>query len=98
MMPPICCICDQDFPLKEGGLIYFKEDENDKKFNDRLKQPGFVGHPSNAFWFCGEHYQIAKRYSTLTKKEAFIHINEDIENQINNNNSPDPDELYDSEK
>ena len=71
MMPPLCCICNKDFGPNEGGLIYFTEDEDDKIANERLSQPGFVGHPPNAFWFCGKHYPAAKELSNLTKKEAF---------------------------
>jgi len=70
-MPPICCICDEDFEPNEGGLIYFKEDEDNKIANKRLRQPGFVGHPPNAFWFCEKHYTAAKKLDHLTKKEAF---------------------------
>ena len=70
MMPPECCICDKDFPPSEGGLIYFTEDEEDKKYNKRFEEPGFVGHPSNAFWFCGDHYNEALKLSNLNKKEA----------------------------
>jgi len=72
MMPPLCCICDKDFEPNEGGLIYFMEDEADKIANERLRQPGFVGHPPNAFWFCEKHYPAAKELSYLTKKEAFM--------------------------
>ncbi len=71
MMPPECCICHKDFPPNEGGLIYFTEDEQDTKFNERFKESGFVGHPSNAFWFCEKHYKKAKELSSLTRKEAF---------------------------
>ncbi|MDF1549825.1 MAG: hypothetical protein P1P88_18505 [Bacteroidales bacterium] len=71
MKPPICSICNIDFAPSEGGLIYFDEDENDKKFNERLRQPGFVGHPTNAFWFCKLHYTEASKLNHLTKKEAF---------------------------
>ena len=70
-MPPMCCICDEDFGSDEGGLIYFTETENDKIANKRLSQPGFVGHPTNAFWFCEKHYPSAKKLSHLTKSEAF---------------------------
>jgi len=76
MKPPICCICDDDFAPNKGGLIYFKEDNNDKKHNAILSQPGYTGHPSNAFWFCEKHYKKAKELSNLTKKEAFKILNE----------------------
>lgn len=71
MMPPNCCICHEDFPPDEGGLIYFAEDEADRDFNKRFEEPGFVGHPSNAYWFCKKHYKKAITLSHLTKKEAF---------------------------
>ena len=71
MMPPECCICNIDFDPNEGGLIYFAEDEEDIEFNKRFKEPGFVGHPSNAFWFCKKHYKEASKLSNLTKKDAF---------------------------
>ncbi len=73
MKPPICAICRKKFSEK-GGLIYFKETEADRNFNKRFKQKGFVGHPSNAFWFCKEHYKTAVQYKNLTKEEAFPEI------------------------
>jgi len=73
MKPPICAICNSRF-FEGGGLIYFKEDQEDKKFNKRFEREGFVGHPSNAFWFCATHYAKAKEVSHLTKKEAFLSL------------------------
>lgn len=78
MMPPECHICNKDFPPSEGGLIYFKEDEEDISFNKRFKESGFVGHPSNAFWFCEKHYLIAKKYKNYSKREALSKINEEL--------------------
>ncbi len=75
MMPPLCCICHEDFESNEGRLIYFVETEDDKIANKRLRQPGFVGHPPNAFWFCAKHYPAAKELSNLTKTEAFKILN-----------------------
>jgi hypothetical protein len=71
MMPPECCICHNDFLPEEGGLIYFTEDDEDIVFNKRLRQPGYTGHPSNAFWFCQKHIAKAKEIKHLTKREAF---------------------------
>ncbi|MBN1253153.1 MAG: hypothetical protein JXR51_03990 [Bacteroidales bacterium] len=71
MKPPICCLCNDRFEPSSGGLIYFTEDQDDKKHNEILKQPGYTGHPSNAFWFCEKHYLQAKKLSNLTKSEAF---------------------------
>ncbi len=64
MKPPICEICSDRF-FDGGGLIYFKEDEDDSVFNKRFDEEGFVGHPSNAFWFCQKHYPKAKILSRV---------------------------------
>ncbi len=70
MMPPICSICHKRFSPEEGGLSYFAEDEEDKVYNEKLRQPGYTGHPSNAFWFCGLHIAEAKKHQNLYKKDA----------------------------
>ncbi len=70
MKPPVCCICKKRF-FQEGGLVRFKETEEDKEFNKRFENKGFAGHPPNVFWFCGEHIEEARKYSHLTKIEAF---------------------------
>ncbi len=74
MKPPICSICNKPF-TGEGGLIYFKETSDDLVHNKSFNQVGFVGHPSNAFWFCGDHLISAQKYSGLTKTEAFKILN-----------------------
>jgi hypothetical protein len=76
MMPPICSICNERFDPEKGGLIYFTEDEEDKIFNERLRQPGYVGHPTNAFWFCEMHIKEANKYRNLHKDEAMKKIRE----------------------
>jgi len=70
MKPPICSICHEKFTLETGGLIYFIEDDEDKICNERLRQPGYTGHPSNAFWFCGNHIPEAEKLQNLQKHEA----------------------------
>lgn len=70
MKPPICSICHDRFTPETGDLIYFSEDEDDKKFNEKLRQPGFTGHPTNAFWFCEKHLPEAEKLQNLQKKEA----------------------------
>jgi len=87
MKPPICEICDDRF-LSGGGLIYFTQDENDKKFNERLKIKGFVGHPTNAFWFCEKHIYIARKYSDLVKTQALPKIRTEI-TEFENQEKPD---------
>jgi len=76
MMPPICSICQDRFDPMLGGLIYFIEDEEDKICNERLRQPGYSGHPSNAYWFCEIHIAEAKKYQHMQKKEAMKIIRE----------------------
>ncbi len=79
MMPPICQICKEKF-LEKGGLVYFEETEDDKIQNERLRQPGFVGHPPNAFWFCENHFTEAQKLQNLNKHEAFKILNELFKN------------------
>ena len=71
MMPPICEICSKEFnPDKEGGLIYFKEAEKGRAFERRAKAEGITGHPPDAAWFCGLHYEEAKKLVHLKIGEA----------------------------
>jgi len=70
MKPPICAVCDERF-FENGGLVYFKETEDDKKNNDRMRNTEMVGHPTNAFWFCEDHYEFSSNLKELTKIEAF---------------------------
>ena len=70
MKPPVCYICSVYLMPNEGGLVYFSEDEDDKNHNTRLEKSGYTGHPSNAFWFCSEHYSEARKLSFLQKTEA----------------------------
>jgi len=78
MKPPICEIChSRNFSNSESsGLIQFALSKDDKEFNQRFKQPGFVGHPRGLAWFCEKHYQLAKIYTHLTLKEAIEKIKE----------------------
>jgi len=75
MKPPICAICHDKF-FEGGGIIYFKVDADDELFNKRFEQEGFIGHPSNAFWFCEKHFAKAKEVEHLTKKLAMNHLKE----------------------
>ena len=71
MKPPICSICNTYFDLEEGGLVTFVPDAEDAVLLEKFKQPGFVGHPPNQFWFCGVHIDAARKVRGLTKGEAF---------------------------
>ena len=71
MMPPICEICSREFdPDKEGGLIYFKETEKGRAFERRAKAEKITGHPPDAAWFCGAHYEEAEKIVHLTIDDA----------------------------
>jgi len=71
MRPPICEICNKDFnSSKEGGLLYFKETPEGREFEKRVKEEGIVGHPPDAGWFCGEHYNEAEKLVHLTLGEV----------------------------
>jgi hypothetical protein len=68
MKPPICHICGNRF-FEGGGLIRFKETEEDIEFNKRFEQKGFIGHPSNVFWFCKDHLTKIEAFKILKKTE-----------------------------
>lgn len=70
----MCCICNKNLDSDEGGLVYFKKRPRDFEWDERAKEPGFVGHPPYAEWFCGEHYKKAKDLSDLTVDEALNQI------------------------
>ncbi|TXT60152.1 MAG: hypothetical protein BAJALOKI2v1_130034 [Promethearchaeota archaeon] len=70
MRPPICYICNKRFTPNEGGLIYFKRRESDVKWDKKAEDPGFVGHPPYAEWFCEDHYNEAYKRKHLTIDKA----------------------------
>ncbi|MBN2441100.1 MAG: hypothetical protein JXJ04_07130 [Spirochaetales bacterium] len=78
MQPPICFLCDKDFRHSEGegGLIYFALTEKDKEWHNKQREKGFVGHPPEAAWFCGDHYPEAKKLGSLTRPEAMKKLRE----------------------
>lgn len=78
MKPPICEFCSHDFRASadEGGLVYFKKTEANAAWHRKQEAEGFVGHPPEAAWFCGLHYQAAKELSHLTLPEAMRVLND----------------------
>lgn len=83
MRPPRCVVCKKGFRGRpeEGGLLSFKLSEKDKSYNERFKQPGFVGHPRGKDWFCGKHYEKAKTYRHLTLSEAIQQLKDSDEEE-----------------
>ena len=62
MKPPICEVCGEDFGPEEGGLVEFERTPSDMAWYQRAElEEGFVGHPPNVAWFCGEHIEGARR-------------------------------------
>ena len=75
VMPPICEICSREFePDKEGGLIYFKETEKGRAFEEKAKEEKWSGHPPDAAWFCGDHYEEAEKLVHLTIDDAIKNL------------------------
>jgi hypothetical protein len=70
MRPPICEFCSQRFGPDAGGLVTFRPRPEDLAVIARLQQPGYVGHPPNLGWFCGEHLAQAQGLADLTMGEA----------------------------
>ena len=70
MRPPMCAVCDKDFYGDEGGLIYFNKRPSDIAWDKKMEEEGMIGHPPYADWFCGIHYDDAKKLQDLTISEA----------------------------
>lgn len=79
MRPPECDICGKRFGPDEGDLIYFARDEAAENWHQRAEaEPGFVGHPPEAEWFCNKHLAIAKKYAHLPRKAAYVEIRKEL--------------------
>jgi len=69
--PPICAICHARFGPDEGGLVSFVLDDAARAWHERRRtEPGFVGHPPEQEWFCGEHVAAARALANKTRAEA----------------------------
>jgi hypothetical protein len=66
MRPPICALCSDRFDPQEGGVVRFADYE--------LLPEGIAGHPNGLEWFCGRHFDDAKRVAYLTSKEAIAEL------------------------
>ncbi len=71
MRPPICAVCHVRFGADEGGLCSFVLDDAARAFAKRRREePGFVGHPPQQEWFCGDHIEAARALTHLTRSAA----------------------------
>lgn len=79
MRPPICEVCEKGMRENEDcKLIYFKKSEKDLKWDEKASQPGYVGHPPYAGWFCSEHLERAEELAHLTLPEAMKILNKEF--------------------
>ena len=60
MRPPECAVCGREFGPAEGALVTFTPRPSDTEWRERSQREGFVGHPPNVEWFCGEHAVAAQ--------------------------------------
>ncbi len=72
MLPPICVFCGKDFrdDVSGGQRISFKLTDEDRAFNQRMKDKKMVGPTKGTAWFCSEHAPVALQFSNYTKSEA----------------------------
>jgi hypothetical protein len=69
MRPPECAVCGADVDPR-GGLVVFQMDPAAEKWHVRAAEPGFVGHPPNEDWFCGDHREAAEALTERPLGEA----------------------------
>jgi hypothetical protein len=70
MRPPVCRICREDLKANSGGLLYFKKNDSDLKWDKRMENEMMVGHPPYCDWFCDAHIEEAKELQHLEITEA----------------------------
>jgi len=54
----------------ECKLLYFKKGKKGFEWDKKASEPGFVGHPPYAGWFCSDHLERAEELTHLTLPEA----------------------------
>lgn len=71
MRPPLCEDCGREFdPQSEGALVRFPADEDARQWYKRAEEePGFVGHPPDLAWYCGEHLELVRHREDVTVLE-----------------------------
>ncbi|MHA1682167.1 MAG: hypothetical protein ACTSUE_14615 [Promethearchaeota archaeon] len=75
MRPPECAYCGVE---EDCELVSFKKGEKDLEWEARMEKIGGVGHPPWVDWFCKEHAVVAKKYTQMKRKEAWIKIKEEL--------------------
>ena len=82
MKPPKCEICKKNFrPIhgKSGG-IHFRLTDEEKAYNQKMRDEKKVGHPRGYGWFCEEHYKAAKEM----KGECLVDVIRELATKRNN--------------
>ncbi len=85
MKPPMCELCSSGFDLSDpelGDLLYFKKTASDKAWYKKAEEPGFVGHPPNAAWFCGDHIKKAKELLDFPLGEALQQMRSELSEYV----------------
>ncbi|MEM6722999.1 MAG: hypothetical protein AAF598_03115 [Bacteroidota bacterium] len=87
MRPPICDICGKDMMGNDslGELVYFAKTDADEQWYELSQKPGFVGHPPNAKWICGDHIQQALELKSHTTVEAMEILRASHQQELNPN-------------
>lgn len=85
MRPPICDICDNGDFCKNSqvDLIYFAKTDADEEWYELAQKPGFVGHPPNAKWICGDHMQQALELKSSPTSEAMQALRKAYQQKLN---------------
>jgi hypothetical protein len=82
MRPPRCFICGRGHwsPDESEGndtsftLVHFGLNAQEQAAARARDREGWVGHPENVEWFCGEHLSLAKAKEHLHWREALTQL------------------------
>ncbi|MFD0852848.1 hypothetical protein ACFQ07_11460 [Actinomadura adrarensis] len=82
MRPPRCFLCGLTHWDLDGGegidasftLVHFGLNAEEQALAEARDREGWVGHPENVEWFCGEHVAQAKAKEHLHWREALTQL------------------------
>lgn len=73
LRPPICKICGL---TEDCDIVTFKKTKNQEEL-EKQHSPDLAFNLPNQEWFCKMHFEVAKRYSSLTVNESLEKIKKD---------------------